>query len=270
MAGLMLPSTVTYVSSNSVFGDVENVYKIELSPFRSKLELPAKLLKADYSYRSNFEVVKLSDQIYLLENISGSGEDWSYNILFSEFADFILITESPVDNETSNRVIKKVSVLLPGKSIRYLVQSHHHNDHIGGVRRYISNGTKIITTPNNVDLFTKIAAAPFLFVPDEQAKKQNPPIFELVTDKKLVVKDEKLTAEIYDIGPTVHAIEMLVTYFPDQGILFQSDMINSGEWPLNNSLTKHLVKKIIELKLNVKIIVGLTGKLFKVRNLMIY
>lgn len=261
--GISLPGRVQYISHNSVFGDVENTYLINeidsSTDSAAIIDALSECAKIDYSYRKNAEAIKLSDRLYVLENISNSEENWSYNVLFAEFDAYVLVTEAPLDNVTSERVIQKIKEIIPNKPIRYLVQSHHHNDHIGGIRTYIAEGTTIVTTKGNTEFIDKIARAPYNLLPDRLSKNSNDLKFELA-DPKLVIGDDIMAAEVYNIGPTLHANEMLVTYFPKQGVLFQADLINDDEWPLDSDLTKNTLQAIKKLGLKINTIVGLHGR----------
>jgi len=54
-----------------------------------------------------------------------------------EFRDFITVIEAPLNEDRSLAVIAEVKKLIPNKPIRYLVSTHHHWDHLGGVRAYV-------------------------------------------------------------------------------------------------------------------------------------
>ncbi|KAB2844043.1 MAG: MBL fold metallo-hydrolase, partial [Melioribacteraceae bacterium] len=262
---LVIPSEVSFTITSSVFGEVITNYTItettEDKEATGLLKVDLKDIAAsNYSYRRNAEVATLAENLYMIENITSSTDFVTYNVLFAEFEDYTLVCEAPVSNEVSQIVIEKIKEVIPGKDIRYLVQSHHHNDHIGGIRDYIADGITIVTTSTNEQLFKKIVEAPFNFTPDKLSIAPVKLKTKLVENKKLLLKDKNQVAEIYDIGPTPHSNEMLITYFPKQGILYQSDMIHYGEWPLKNEATSLLVKKIKELNLNVNLIVGCHGK----------
>jgi len=261
---IQLPASVSYTLQSTVFGSVNNIYNVREMDSSDLNEPDTRNFKpADYSYRKNVSVNRLADGIYVIENITGSTDNWSYNILFAEFEDHILVTEAPLNNAISELVMRLIKETISHKPIRYLVQSHHHNDHLGGIRAYVAEGTKIITGDGNIELIKRITSAPFNLTPDRLAKQPIEPVFESLISKKLSLHDTKGDAVIYDIGATVHAEQMLVTYFPKYRILFQSDMINYGEWPLDTDLTRTLVSKIKALDLSPKMIVGIHGRIIE-------
>ena len=56
------------------------------------------------------------------------------------------------------------------------------------------------------------------------ARNPRQPKVELVENGKRVFTDGEQVVELYDIGPTSHAKEMLVAYLPKQKLLYQGDL----------------------------------------------
>ena len=59
--------------------------------------------------------------------------------------------EAPTSEARSLAVIEQIAKLMPNKPIRYLVNSHQHFDHIGGIRTYLHIGATIVTQRKNID-----------------------------------------------------------------------------------------------------------------------
>jgi glyoxylase-like metal-dependent hydrolase (beta-lactamase superfamily II) len=258
---VLLPSRLRTRVTSAVYGTVENVYRYENvraeATFGEKdFAIPEGYTKADYSYRGAFATRELAKDVWLLENVTRSTGQWSYNVMAVAFDDYVLVTEAPVDSATSERVLERIRELAPGKPVRYLVQSHHHDDHIGGIRTYIAEGTTIVTTEGVKPLIDKLAAAPFLLTPDRLGREPKEPRTEIVA-KRLTIADENHTAVIRNIGPTAHAGDLLIVYLPKEKILYQADMINDGEYPENHG-TREFQAEIAGLE--VKTIVGLHGR----------
>lgn len=260
---VVLPSRLVLRNFNSVHEVVENTYTyqdvttdVHFDP--KELELPDGLAKADYSYRGSFKLNELAKDVYLLENITETDGQWSYNVLFVVFNDFVLVAEAPSSSAVSEKVLQKIRAVAPGKPVRYLVQSHHHGDHIGGIRPYVAEDVTILAGPALVPLIERISSAPFSLNPDRLLKKPAKPVIEAV-EKSKTIRDQNHEVIIYNIGPSPHSREMLLTYLPSQRILYQSDMINEGEYPKNET-TQHFLDKTKELNLDIQILVGLHGK----------
>jgi glyoxylase-like metal-dependent hydrolase (beta-lactamase superfamily II) len=159
---------------------------------------------------------KLAAGVYVIENFGGG----NYNVLVVEFKDHVLVMEARLNTALVDDVVKRVKELVPNKPIRYAAISHHHNDHMGGVRGYINAGATIVTTPGNAALIRQYATAKL----DDSLAKSNAPLkLETIANKKRVFTDGDQTVELYDIGGP-HAKEMLIAYLPKQKIAFQADL----------------------------------------------
>ena len=88
-------------------------------------------------------VDKMADGVYLL----GGGPANSYMV---EFRNFVAVFEAPGNEERSLAVIEAIAKLAPGKPIRWLISSHPHFDHIGGLRTYLHIGSTIVTHMKNL------------------------------------------------------------------------------------------------------------------------
>lgn len=148
------------------------------------------------------------------------------HVLAVAFRDYVVVTEAPAG--VTNDIVAQVAKLAPGKPIRYVVPTHHHDDHSGGVRDYVAAGTTVVTTPGNRAYFERMAAAHSALSPDAQAKARKTPTIEVITGKKRVFTDGERTLEIHDIGPNEHAQELLVAWIPEAGILYEGDMLNTA------------------------------------------
>ena len=72
-----------------------------------------------------------------------------------EFADHVVVIEAPLNEQRSLAVIAEVKKLIPNKPIKYLVNTHHHFDHSGGLRTYIDEGATIVTHEVNKEFYEK-------------------------------------------------------------------------------------------------------------------
>ena len=85
------------------------------------------------SFPNRVETQKLADGVYLLGGAS-------HNSVAIEFKDHIAVVEAPLDEQRNLAVIEEIVKLIPNKPIRFLVNTHQHFDHIGGLRTYMHIG----------------------------------------------------------------------------------------------------------------------------------
>lgn len=199
---------------------------------------------------------KLAGGVYLFE--SGA------NSLVVEFDTYVLVVEPYGGGRGPKPTINKVREMFPSKPLKYVVVTHYHDDHSGGLRSYIANDVTVVTTPANRKFFERMAASSFTLNPDDQTRAPRKPVFNFVTDKRLTLTDGKQTVEVIDIGPSPHAEEMLVVYLPKEKLVFQGDLVNlplSGKY-LNstvNDTTLHFFDAVSRLNLDVKRVAAVHG-----------
>jgi glyoxylase-like metal-dependent hydrolase (beta-lactamase superfamily II) len=162
-------------------------------------------------------IERLADGVFVLHSTASP----DHNVLAVEFRDHVAVVEAPGSSAGTERAIARIRELIPGKPIRYVVMTHHHSDHVGGLRSFIAEGASVITTPGNRRVVTAIAAAP---IRDRLAAQPRPVRLELVEGGRRVLTDGTRTLELIDIGPNVHTHEMLIAWLPRERILFQGDM----------------------------------------------
>ena len=98
------------------------------------------------------ELEKIADGVWFLTG----GAPMSVLV---EFRDHIVIIEAPQDDARTEATIAAVRRALPAKPIRYVVNTHHHFDHSGGIRGYVAEGIPILTHEKNKPYFERIFRA---------------------------------------------------------------------------------------------------------------
>src|SRR5258708_30318207 len=97
------------------------------------------------------------------------------NNLIVAMKDFLIVFDAPYGELQSRWTIDAAKAKYPGKPIRYLVLTHHHMDHTGGMRTYAAEGATIIVPSQTKDYFEKVVRAPHTVVPDELQKNPKLP-----------------------------------------------------------------------------------------------
>jgi glyoxylase-like metal-dependent hydrolase (beta-lactamase superfamily II) len=139
-----------------------------------------------------------------------------------EMKDHMIVVEAPLNDERAMAVITKVRELAPSKPIRYVIASHHHFDHSGGLRAFASVGVTVVAHESNRAFLTQALAAPATVSPDYLTKSGRKGQVEGVRARR-VMSDETRTVEIHHIAGNQHEDGMLMVYFPKEKLLIQAD-----------------------------------------------
>jgi glyoxylase-like metal-dependent hydrolase (beta-lactamase superfamily II) len=187
----------------------------------------------------------------------------SHHSVAIEQADHIVVVEAPQSEARSLAVIAKVRETIPGKPIRYLVNTHHHFDHSGGLRTYVNEGATIVTHDSNKGYYDRAWAAPRSLVPDRLAQSKKPATFETVGDAHTLT-DGKRTIQIHRLAGSGHNDGFLMVYLPAEKILVQVDAWaptapNVPPPAAPSPFAVNLLENIERLKLDVGQIASLHG-----------
>ncbi len=146
----------------------------------------------------------------------------SHNSMVVEFPTYIAVIEGPLGEARSLAVIAEAKRLVLGKPIKYLINTHSHFDHSGGVRTYVAEGATIVTQEINVPFYQKAWAAPRTLAPDNLSKAAKEANF-LPVKEKYVLTEGGRTLEIFHENGSMHNAGMLIVYFPKEKILEEAD-----------------------------------------------
>ena len=163
--------------------------------------------------------------------------------LFVEMDDHVVAVGGTAGIEERIAKLRETGI---DKPIEFAVLTHHHNDHLVGVRAWEAEGATVYTVAENEEVVRANAedgeALNLAFVDDRH-------VFE-AGDRRV---------ELIDIGPTPHVEHLLVAYLPGPGILFEADHFPNpihGIMPPAQPVTQALAVAIERHGLDVETIVG--------------
>src|SRR6476646_7201101 len=195
---------------------------------------------------------KLGDGVYLI--LGG------YAAIAVDFKDYIVIVEGGQSDQRSAAVIAEAKTLIPNKPIKYVINTHHHFDHSGGLRAYVAEGAIVVTHQINKPYYEKIWATPHTIAPDRLSKNPKKPKFETVDDKKIMT-DGNHVIELYHQQNFSHNDGMLLVYLPKEKVLLEADGFNPPPQPATrppatiSPYTASLAANIQRLNLDVQRII---------------
>jgi len=166
-------------------------------------------------------VEKLADGVWYFT--TPNARNWAV-----DFGDHIVVVEGQGSDERSLLAIEEIKKTIPNKPIRYVINTHAHYDHAGGLRTYVAQGATVVTHEMNKPFYEKAWSRPRTIAPDSLSKAPKPAVFETVSDKKVMSGGGK-TLELYYMKGTSHNMYNLFVFMPGPGLAFWGDGYNPPE-----------------------------------------
>ncbi len=174
----------------------------------------------------------------IAEDVYLSGGNGTYG-LFVDMGEFIVAVG------TTGGAAARITALrerMPDKPIRYVLITHHHNDHLAGVPDFVTEGAKLLVADSHVDVVKAAAGAEYAdsIVPVSRAWG---------------LKGDTLRFEAHVIGPTKHTEQLLIAYIPEHQLIFEADhfaLPAVGSVPPAVSSTASFSKALQKSKLEIK------------------
>jgi glyoxylase-like metal-dependent hydrolase (beta-lactamase superfamily II) len=207
---------------------------------------------------------KVADGVWFI----GGG---SHNSVAIERSDHVLLVEAPLSDARTVPVLRQVKELVPGKPIRYVINTHAHFDHSGGLRAAVAEGATIVTQAANQKYFDRAFGTPARISPDALAKSGKKARFLTVADK-LDLDDAARAVQVQRIEGGVHSGSFLLVYLPKERLLIEADAFTPGPPDaappaVPNANNLNLIENIERLELSVDRILPLHGRVVPVGEL---
>jgi len=180
-----------------------------------------------------------------------------------EQKDHVVLVEAPLNEARSEALIAKISEIIPNKPIRFVINTHQHFDHSGGLRTFVDAGATIVTPQLDKAYYEKIWANPHSINPDLLAKSKKSAKLVTFTDK-YVLTDGQRSIEIHQIAGSGHDDAFALVYLPEEKVLVEADAFTPtvAGAPLQapgNPYTSNLYDNLKRLNLDVDQIAALHG-----------
>jgi glyoxylase-like metal-dependent hydrolase (beta-lactamase superfamily II) len=289
--GVMFPTLVHVHQGDPRLNPAHNYYEYTITDV--KANVPVTPIEAPDVVRTavappvRVESRKLADGVWLL----GGG---THNSALVEFKDFVAVVEAPQNEARSLAVIEEANRLAPNKLIKYVVNTHHHFDHAGGLRTYLSQGTTVITHESNKQYYLDIMfyPAPRELQPDRMALyspmymiSRRPAPIETVASfaggpgggaAKYVITDGDHILEMFHVQDMAyeledpsyaqgnHSADMLMAYLPKEKILINADLYSppalGAPPPVATAGMRTLYQNMLKQKLDVALHAPIHGR----------
>jgi glyoxylase-like metal-dependent hydrolase (beta-lactamase superfamily II) len=212
------------------------------------IEVPSNVRNEPVTVKSD----KVADGVWFI----GGG---SHNSVLIEMKDYLIVVEGPLGDLRSAAVIGEAKKLVPNKPIKYLVNTHHHIDHSGGVRAYAADGVTIVTHELSRPYFEKGLANSWSLSPDRLAQSKKKPIFQTMGDN-MVLTDGTRSVELYQVVGNGHHDGLLMGYLRKEKLLIEADAFSPFGVPKTpNPYSVNLEANVRRLNIEVDRILPLHG-----------
>ena len=277
--GIQFPTLVHVHQGDPRLNPAHNYYELNITSVKANGPVPTmpvpEAVRTATAPPVKVESQKLADGVWLLAG-------GTHHSMLVEFRDFVAVVEAPVNEARSLAVIAEVNRLAPNKPIRYVVNTHHHFDHAGGLRTYFSQGTTVVTHESNKEYYLDILFHPTAWTlqPDRMSiynpmymiSRRPAPIETVGGDTRstgpYVVTDGVRMLEVfhvqdmaYELGdPSYrqgnHGADMLMVYLPKEKILLNADLYSppaqGAPPPMPTAAMRTLYRNMVKLKLDVE------------------
>ena len=187
---------------------------------------------------------KLGDGLYRFTTGAGS-----YDSLIVEFRDHLMMLEAGQSEARALAYIAEAKKMFPNKPIRYVMVTHPHSDHTGGLPAVVAEGATIVTHRNNETFFERALNTPRTLLTDTLAKNPKKARVESVGDKKVYSEGGRVV-EMHHVPGAPHSNGLMIAYIPKEKILFQGDFSLPADGQPANDHVMALAPVLDRLKLD--------------------
>jgi glyoxylase-like metal-dependent hydrolase (beta-lactamase superfamily II) len=176
--------------------------------------------------------------------------------------------ESPLNQARAVAVYNQLGTMFPNKPVKYVVNSHNHWDHLGGLRTAFHEGSTIITHTSNKDFYKNEVLSHETWSLDPDRLSLYPPTefdegyqFETV-ESRYSLSDGQKILQVFHMQGSPHAEGMVFAYLPAEKIAIVADVYTPGAPPppAPTAAALNFYDNIKGYGLDVQTIVGLHGR----------
>ena len=152
----------------------------------------------------------------------------SHNSLLVEMADHVVMVDAPVSDAQSIWVVNAARQRFPGKPIKWLVLTHHHMDHAGGMRGVLAEGAVLVVGQGTAQHYRKALAAPMNRNPDMKPMDFSKVQILEIPDSHVMADSKGRQVVAYAMQDNPHAKGLLMVYVPDAKLGYVTDVYSPG------------------------------------------
>jgi len=159
------------------------------------------------------------------EGVWASTTPGGANVGWFDIGGTVVAVDCGTSDEVARAILDEIQKTA-GKKPGYVVVTHAHRDHVGGVAAFVAAGAQVVSSEKAASGVLTLFSAP--------KPGANAPFLMTVSERTLLVGRGPRRAEIDYLGPG-HTQGDVVVVVPDAGVLFCGDLAASGVLPFLRS-----------------------------------
>ncbi len=191
------------------------------------------------------EVELLAPQVYMVVNLRPG-----FRLLFVEFQEFVVAVDAPTGwyemqqippmnwsrgddlSALGEKYLRAIRQTIPDKPVRYLVLTHHHSDHIGGLLPFVNTGATVIAGKAAIHM-AQLAVMSQRGTPDVMQTNLSRSMSSETVTGLHTIEDQSMQLQLLELpNGNPKADNYLMVYLPRQKILYTTGFI----YPLPESV----------------------------------
>ncbi|NND60119.1 MAG: MBL fold metallo-hydrolase [Gammaproteobacteria bacterium] len=183
-------------------------------------------------------VETIAERVHLVRNLRPG-----FHPMFVEFDNYVVAIDAPAgwyemqqippmnwsfgddSSALGEKFLRAIDQAIPGKPVRYLVLTHHHSDHIGGLRPFVAAGATIIAARPAATMAERAVGADFTLAGD-QLRSSGAELELDIIDNEMLLSDGSQTIHLVPLpADNPKAAGYLAVYLPIQKLLYATGFI---------------------------------------------
>ncbi len=184
-------------------------------------------------------VETLAPQVYMVTSLRPG-----FGLLFVEFEDFVLAVDAPTGWYEMNQLppmnwsygdtiaalgrkyLRAIRQTVPDKPVRYVALTHHHSDHIGGLRAFAEAGVTFLAGENAARMTRTAVESRATLSGDEWRDAESGDVEIDVVSGERVIADASMEVRLIELPDgNPKAENYLMVYLPKQKLLYATAFI---------------------------------------------